>query len=91
MRFENQTFTSGVTLDYNEFVNCTIRDCVVAFHGGGFTLTGTTITNVRFNLGDAANNTLAFLQMVRAATNGEKIVNELITNAVGVSRTEPAN
>lgn len=90
MRFENQTFTSGVTLDYNEFVNCTIRDCVVEFHGGGFTLTNTAITNVRFVCGDAANNTLAFLQMVRAASNGEQIVGEMIKNAAGVTRSPAA-
>ncbi len=68
MRFENSRFTTDVTLDYNQFINCRIENCVVLFHGGDFSLVGTTLTNVRFGLGGPANSTLAFLRLVRAAS-----------------------
>lgn len=76
MRFVNQTFTTDITLDYNEFVDCEIKDCVVFFHGGEFSLVRTKLTNVRFGLGGAANTTLNFLRLVRA-TN-PKLITELL-------------
>jgi hypothetical protein len=76
MRFENQTFMTDINLDYNEFVNCTIKDCVVFYHGGNFSLTRTTLSNVRFGLGDSANRTLDFLRFVRA--NGQHLLDELL-------------
>ncbi len=66
MRFENQTFTTDVTLDYNQFIGGVIRDCVVYYYGGDFTLSGTRLENVRFALGGAANGALMFLRMIRA-------------------------
>ncbi len=79
MRFEKQTFTTDVTLDYNEFIDCTIRDCVVMFHGGEFTLVRTKLLNVRFGLGGPANSTLVFLRLVRA--NGQYLLDELLNAA----------
>jgi len=76
MRFENQTFTTDVTLDYNVFINCTIKNCVVFYYGGDFSLVNTTFTTVRFGLGGSANNTLAFLRLVRA--NGANLLEELL-------------
>jgi hypothetical protein len=38
MKFIGQVFTSDVTLDYNEFVDCEFRGCTVLFHGGEFSL-----------------------------------------------------
>ena len=79
MRFVKQTFTSDVTLDYNEFVDCEISNCLVLFHGGDFTLLRTTLTNVRFGLGGPANNTLNFLRLVRAAN--ARLLDELLNAA----------
>jgi hypothetical protein len=79
MRFIKQTFTDDVTLDYNEFVDCEIRNCLVLFHGGDFTLLRTTLTNVRFGLGGPANNTLNFLRLVRAAS--PRLLDELLNAA----------
>ena len=76
MKFVNQTFTEDLTIDYNEFVDCEIKDCVVMFHGGSFSLVRTKLTNVRFGCADAANNTLAFLRVVRA-TN-PRAIDELL-------------
>jgi hypothetical protein len=76
MRFLNQTFTGDVTLDYNEFVDCEFRDCVLLFHGGDFSLVRARFVNVRFGLAGPANNTLNFLRLVRA--NGAHLVNELL-------------
>jgi hypothetical protein len=79
MRFSKQTFTTDVTLDYNEFIDCEIRDCTVLFHGGEFSLVRTKLTNVRFGLAGPANNTLVFLRLVRA--HGPNLINELLDAA----------
>jgi hypothetical protein len=81
MRFVNQSFKDGVTLDYNEFIDCDIRDCLVLYYGGDFTLLRTTLTNVRFGLGGSANNTLNFLRLVRAAN--PRLLDELLNAAPG--------
>ena len=67
MRFEKQTFTDDVTLDFNEFIDCEIKDCVVFYYGGQFTLVRTILANVNFGLGGPANDTLRFLRLVRSA------------------------
>ena len=76
MRFEGTTFTTDVTLDYNEFIDCTMRNCTLFFHGGDFVLNRTKFENVRFGLAGAANSTLAFLRLVRA--NGPHLLDELL-------------
>ncbi len=77
MRFVKQVFTGGeVTLDYNEFVDCEMRDCLLVYHGGEFSLVRTRLVNVRFGLGGAANNTLGFLKLVRA--NGQELLDSLL-------------
>jgi hypothetical protein len=77
MRFVKQVFTGGqVTLDYNEFVDCEMRDCLLIYHGGEFSLVRTKLVNVRFGLAGAANNTLGFLKLVRA--NGQELLDSLL-------------
>lgn len=51
----------------------------VLFHGGRYSLVRTTFTNVQFGLGDAAQNTLAFLKLVKLS--GPNLVDELIDQA----------
>jgi hypothetical protein len=79
MKFVKQIFTTDVTLDYNEFIECEIRDCAVLFHGGEFSLVGTKLTNVRFGLGGAANNTLSFMKLIRATD--PRLLEELLKQA----------
>jgi len=81
MRFIKQTFTEGITLDYNEFIDCEIKNCLVMFYGGDFLLLRTTLTNVQFGLGGPANSTLNFLRLVRA-TN-PRLLEELLNAAPG--------
>ncbi len=77
MRFVKQVFNGGeVTLDYNHFVDCELRDCLLVYRGGEFSLVRTRLTNVRFGLGGAANNTLGFLKLVRA--NGHHLLDALL-------------
>jgi len=76
MKFEKQTFTDDVTLDYNEFIDCEIRGCRVYYYGGKFTLIRTKLTNVSFGLGGPANDTLSFLKLVRA--NGPNLLDQLL-------------
>jgi hypothetical protein len=76
MRFVKQVFTTDVTLDYNEFIDCEFRDCVVYFHGGEFSLVRTTFNNVRYALAGPANNTLSFMRLIRA--NAPHLINQLL-------------
>ena len=66
MRFENQTFTTDVTLDYNQFIGGVIKNCVVYYYGGDFSLSETRMENVRFAMAGAANGALMFLRMIRS-------------------------
>ena len=76
MRFEKQIFTTEVTLDHNEFVDCEFQNCAVVFFGGQFKLERTKFTNVRFGLSGAANETLQYLKFVRSMSPA--IFDELI-------------
>lgn len=77
MKFENQTFTGiEVTLDCNQFIDCTIKDCLLAFQGGPFSLVRTKLDHVRFGIGGTAQQTVNFLKLVRA--NGPHLVEELL-------------
>lgn len=76
MKFEGQVFESDITLDYNEFVDCEVKNCVVFYYGGNFSMVRTKFNNVRFALGGPANQTLAFLRVVRA--NGPHLIEELL-------------
>ena len=58
MKFTNHGFTEDVSLDYNEFVDCEIKDCAVKYYGGKFSLIRTKLTNVSFGLAGAAGDTL---------------------------------
>ena len=66
MRFENQIFTTDVTLDYNQFIGGVIKNCVVFYYGGDFSLSETRMENVRFAMAGAANGALMFLRMIRS-------------------------
>jgi len=77
VRFENQAFAGvTVTLDYNQFLNCVLRDCLVICHGGDFSLVNTTLINCRFGVEGMANTTLQFLKLVRAS--GPQLLEELL-------------
>src|SRR5258708_14462043 len=64
MRFENQTFTTDVTLDYNEFIGGVIKNCVVFYYGGYLSLSQTPMENVRFAMAGAAQCALMFLRII---------------------------
>lgn len=82
MRFENQTFTQDIAVDYNEFVNCTFRNCRILFHGGEFSFSGTVnFEKVAFGVGYAASNTLTFMKFLRAAA--PQAFAELMASPVG--------
>lgn len=78
MRFENQTLTSDVTIDGNEFVDCTIENCVVHHYGGPFSFANSSFRNVRFAFHDASNNALAFLRLIHSMPNGAQLLAELL-------------
>jgi hypothetical protein len=66
MRFEKQTFErTEVTLDNNEFVDCTIANCTLVFHGGPMSVTCTRVAGVQYVLVDSAVHTTRFLARLR--------------------------
>jgi hypothetical protein len=81
VRFENQTFTSDVTLDYNDFIDCEFRDCGMLYFGGQYSLIRARFNNVRFGLGDAANRTLEFMRLILSTGNGRQIIDDLLQAA----------
>ena len=66
MRFERQTFShTEVTLDNNEFVDCTIANATLVFHGGPISVTRTRVASVQYVLVDSAVHTTRFLARLR--------------------------
>jgi len=57
-----------------QFSDDALKNCVVFYYGGTFSLVRTKLTNVHFALGGPTNQTLAFLRFVRA--NGPELIDE---------------
>jgi hypothetical protein len=80
MRFEKQQFSGiEVIIDYNEFIDCVIANCVVVSYGGPYKFERTTLDNPAFQLRGAALGTLEVLRMIRATqAPGRDLVKELV-------------
>lgn len=87
MKFVKQKFTEDISIDFNEFVDCEFENCVVLYHGGSFTLTRPKFKNVRFGVGDAANNTLIFLKYIRQSS--PEIFEELFQTSQNPIQSKP--
>ena len=83
MRFENQAFErTTITLDYNEFVNCTIKDCTVIYAGGPYSLVTCKIDGeIRLNLLESAHRTLIFMSWLRSLENGQQLMEGMLQAA----------
>jgi hypothetical protein len=89
MRYVNQAITGiDVNLDFNEFVDCVIKDCVVTCNGGPFSLLRTKFERVRFSIGGPAMATLSFLKLVKA--HGPNLLDELMSQGDQPTPAEPA-
>ena len=83
MRFEKQTFNhTQVTLDNNEFVDCTIANCTLVFHGGPMSVTRTRVAGVQYVLVDSAVHTTRFLARLRVYNPPafEKLMQDALSN-----------
>ncbi len=79
MRYIKQAITGiDVNLDFNEFEDCVIKDCIVTCNGGPFSLVRTRFERVRFAIGGPAQATLAFLKLVKA--HSPDLLNELMND-----------
>jgi hypothetical protein len=90
MRFERQTFDhTEVTLDNNEFVDCTIVNCTLIFHGGPMSVANTRVTGAQFRLLDSAVHTTRFLARLRAYNLPafEKLMQEALKDEDSVQLT----
>ena len=66
MRFENQILRGDITLDHNEFVNCTFeQDCRISYHGGPYAIRDCNLRRwAAFRFEDSATNMIAFLKLL---------------------------
>lgn len=81
MRFENRTFTNeDVTLDYNEFFDCTFGDGARLHFGGGQyqMLTCRMAGEISFGFHDNAHRTLIWLKFIRSLPNGLEILESIL-------------
>ena len=79
MRFENQTFEGDVTLDYNEFINCTFTPaCLIHFGGGMYSFTNCKIAFRGISWHDNADRTLHFMRFLYAMPIGPEVVRQLL-------------
>jgi hypothetical protein len=81
MKFVDQVFTNtDVTLDYNEFINCTFGNrSRIHFCGGQYQLTDCKIDGeIGFALHDSAHRTLVWLKFIRSLPNGLQILEDLL-------------
>lgn len=88
MRFENQTFTTDVTWDFNTFVNCTFaKGCTIWFHGFDHSVIDSRIEGARFMVGGPASLTLVFLKTLRQSN--PQLVEDMINNAGNAAAAPP--
>jgi hypothetical protein len=84
MKFDQKTFTKeSIELDFNEFKDCTFKDCTLSYLGYGlFTLNGCRFENVAWRFGGAAANTIAFLTAMYhgAGEGGRALVERTLEN-----------
>lgn len=80
VRFENQTFTGDITLDYNDFINCTFGDGSVIHYGGGqYSLQSPTFAGgIRFTFHDNAHRTLIWLKFLSSMPNGRQLIDSIL-------------
>jgi hypothetical protein len=84
MRFVNQSFVDAdITLDYNEFVDCTFSKCRIHYAGGQFSLVNAQMVGDNtFAFHEAANRTLTWLKLIGSnPTSGEQVIRQLIQSA----------
>jgi hypothetical protein len=90
MRFEKQTFNhTEVTLDHNEFVDCTIANCTLVFHGGPMLVVNTRVAGVQYRLVGPAVHTTRFLARLRVynAPAFEKLLQDALNHEQEVQLT----
>jgi hypothetical protein len=82
MRFENKVFANElITLDDNEFVDCTFTGCTFRYNGGQFNISRIAFDSMRFEMEGAAARTVLLLQSLRSNEIGRRIVEGLLDPA----------
>ena len=82
MRFENKAFANEVvTLDDNEFFNCTFESCTFSYRGGDFNLSRIGFDSLQVQLEGAAARTMMLLQSLWTNEVGRRVVEQLLDPA----------
>lgn len=82
MRFENQTFANeSITLDDNEFVDCSFQNCEFVYHGGEFNISRIKFDSMQFTVGGPAARTVMLLQSLWTNEIGRRAVEGLLNPA----------
>lgn len=75
MRFENQRFENEtITLDDNEYIDCTFSQCRFEYAGGEFNIERIKFDSLQFTVSDAAARTVKLLQGLWAGEAGRGAV-----------------
>ncbi|MGH8175440.1 MAG: hypothetical protein ACREV5_04155 [Steroidobacter sp.] len=79
MRFENQAFQNEqITLDDNEFVNCTFTKCKFHYSGGEFNIDRIRFDSLEFTVQGPAARTVMLLRSLWADEVGQRVVQGLL-------------
>lgn len=84
MRFEKQTFENElVTLDDNEFIECTFVNCKFHYSGGNFNIDRIRFNSLEFTVEGPAARTVMLLQSLWANDVGQRAVRGLLDRTGG--------
>ena len=87
MRHENKTFENEtITLDGNDFIDCTFRNCRFLYAGGDFNIERIRFDSLELTAEGAAARTVMLLRSLWADELGRRLVLGLLDPAAGQAR-----
>lgn len=88
MRFEKQQFDNEtITLDDNEYIDCTFRNCKFQYNGGEFNIERIHFDSIEFTVSGAAARTVRLLQSLWAGETGRRAVLGLLEGGAAPNGT----
>ena len=87
MRHENKAFENEtVTLDGNEFIDCTFKSCRFVYAGGEFNIERIRFDSLELTVEGAAARTVMLLQSLWTHELGRRLVLGMLDQAAGGTR-----
>jgi hypothetical protein len=87
MRYENQAFENEtITLDGNDFIDCTFKNCRFLYAGGDFNIERIRFDSLELTAEGAAARTVMLLRSLWADELGRRLVLGLLDPAASQTR-----